>query len=103
MEMGSFEQVEKKSPILEWFNGRHNPGVDKIIAAANKHLQTANPLAFGETRLSTKHGGLIKAAAVYALLKHIGYVNNDKNWIHNTPASQYLLKTRGKSVYIESK
>lgn len=90
-------KIYSKSPISEWFNRRHSNAIDKIIIQSNQYLQTANPLATKETSKSTKHCGLVKAAAVYALLKHIGYINGDKNWVSNTHASNYLFKTRGKS------
>lgn len=90
-------KIYSNSSISEWFNRRHSQAIDRIVIQSNRYLQTANPLATKEIPKSTKHCGLVKASAVYALLKHIGCLNNDKNWISNTHASNYLYRTRGKS------
>ncbi|BAZ18531.1 hypothetical protein NIES4071_104160 (plasmid) [Calothrix sp. NIES-4071] len=89
--MSLTKKINAKSPILEWFEARHNAGIDKIINNANQHLAIANSLQTGET-LKSSGIGLIKAAAVYGLLKHIGYINGDKNWIASTYASKYIQK-----------
>ncbi|BDA76106.1 hypothetical protein CAL7716_102720 (plasmid) [Calothrix sp. PCC 7716] len=91
--MSLTKKIIAKSPILEWFEARSNAGIDKIISNANQHFATANSLQRGETLKSTNIG-LIKAAAVYGLLKHIGYINGDRNWIANTYASKYIQKDK---------
>ncbi|BAZ18528.1 hypothetical protein NIES4071_104130 (plasmid) [Calothrix sp. NIES-4071] len=90
-------KIQTKNPISEWFNRHQSEAIDNIIKNANHHLQTTNPLQKGET-LQSNHKGLVRSAAVYGLLKHIGYINGDKNWIANTYASKYIVATRGESV-----
>lgn len=90
--MSLTKKINGQSPILDWFEARHNAGIDKIIENANQHLATANSLQTGET-LNSSSIGLIKVAAVYGLLKHVGYINGDKNWIVNTYASKYVQKS----------
>lgn len=86
--MSLVAKIYHPSPISNWFAQRHNKSIDKIINDANQHLNCNVPLHETST-----HRGLIKASAVYAMLKHLGYLNSDNNWFSNTYASNYISKS----------
>lgn len=85
--MSLVAKIHHQSPISNWFAERHNDTIHKIINEANQKL--------GHTPIQTNspHRGFIKAIGLYALLRHLGYVNN-RYWLKDTYAETYISKSK---------
>lgn len=83
--MSLVAKIHSNNPISRWFSEKYNSAVERIIYNANEHLKT-----YPISSTISQHRGLIKGAAVYALLKHLAYLNNDVNWLNKTYVQEYL-------------
>lgn len=86
--MSLIAKVYTPTPISQWFAERNNCKVDKIMYSANQHLNK-----FAASPRQSEHRGLVKAAAVYATLKHMGYISGSTKWLTRTYAYRYISKS----------
>jgi hypothetical protein len=92
--MSLIAKIHHPSPISDWFGKRQNDTIDKLVEQANIF-----PPGCRHIDVYSTNTGLVKAATVYGIIKHLAYLNNRPNWLDNTHASTYIQNAKLDGIF----